>query len=144
MTEAEKEQHTEESTPLNTSRLSTQQAKRSDFLTEHFSPARTRLAAPLLVEIYGRSLSRPNSFSSKQVFVDFITNLVSLNTQILFGFVSTPAYRTSRRHSSPVTLTAFDPSSRCSLLNYSTNNRARSLKKNTRILELRRKQPKLC
>jgi hypothetical protein len=82
MTEAEQEQHTEESTPLNVLRLSTQQAKRSDFQKEHFTPARTRLAAPLLVEIYGRSLTRPNSFSSKQVFVDFITNLVSLNTQI--------------------------------------------------------------
>ncbi|KAI2512202.1 hypothetical protein MHU86_2078 [Fragilaria crotonensis] len=75
MTEAEQEQHTEESTPLNAQRLTSQQAKRSDFQKEHFTPARTRLAAPLLVEIYGRSLTRPNSFSSKQVFVDFITNL---------------------------------------------------------------------
>jgi hypothetical protein len=83
MSEAEKEQHTEESTPLNTTRLSTPPSKRSDFQKESFSPARTRLAAPLLVEIYGRNLSRPNSFSSKQVFVDFITNLVSFNTLIL-------------------------------------------------------------
>lgn len=83
MSEAEKEQHTEESTQLNTTRLSIPPSKRSDFQKETFSPARTRLAAPLLVEIYGRTLSRPNSFSSKQVFVDFITNLVSFNTLFL-------------------------------------------------------------
>ena len=101
MTEADKEQHTEESTPLNTARLSTPPLKRSDFQKEPFSPARTRLAAPLLVEIYGRTLSRPNSFSSKEVFVDFITNLVSLNTLIL-SLDLDPSSRSTHAHGIPL------------------------------------------
>jgi hypothetical protein len=79
MTEAEQEQQLDESRLLSSStRLSnsTSYYKRSDSLPESSSQPRTRLAAPLLVEVYGRTVTKPVSFSSKKVFTEFLINLV--------------------------------------------------------------------
>jgi hypothetical protein len=79
MTEAEQEQQLDESRLLSSStRLSnsTSYYKRSDSLPESLAQPRTRLAAPLLVEVYGRTVTKPVSFSSKKVFTEFLINLV--------------------------------------------------------------------
>jgi hypothetical protein len=50
------------------------------------TPRRERLAAPLLVKVFSRSLPRNSGFNSKQIFVDFVTNLVSeYGNSFLFG-----------------------------------------------------------